>query len=184
MLSAFRHHRVATMKRIGLIAAQAVVIFGAAACTTPGTSPETGAPKVEHSAPVTSTGRQAAVLNANMRTSYDDACKYGVTLTNNLPYTITNLSVRFAAYIRGDIRYQEITRNFFDVRPTNEQFREITFGQIPCDRIDHIEVFDPGHCTMGKLTRFSSQPGDCGKYVDIAPSPYVRMYKALHQGEG
>jgi hypothetical protein len=167
------------MKRMGLVGLLGVAVIGIAGCTSFGTNTEAeGAPQVERSDPITSTGRPAAVVNVNMRTSYQDACKYGVTLTNNLPYKITNISVRFAAYIKNNIKYDEITRNFFEVKPTEEQFREITFSQIKCPEIDHIEVSDPGRCAMGKLTRFSAQPGDCGKYVDIAPSPYVRMYKA------
>lgn len=180
MLCLSRHHWVFNMTRIGLFALLAVVIVGSTGCTRLGTRTDVpGAPKVERSDPVTSTGRPAAVVNVNMKTSYADACKFGVTFTNNLPYKITNISVRFAAYIKGDVQYDEITRNFFEVKPTEHQFREITFGQITCPEIDHIEVSDPGHCAMGKLTRFSSQPGECGKYVDIAPSPYVRMFKKL-----
>jgi hypothetical protein len=178
MLCSSRLNRIVLMKRIGLIALLTVAFVGTSACSLFGSRTDAeGAPKVERSNPVTSTGRQAAVVNVNMKTSYPDACKYGVTLTNNLPYKITNISVRFAAYIKGNVQYDEITRNFFEVKPTEHQFREITFGQITCPEIDHIEISDPGRCAMGKLTRFSAQPGDCGKYVDIAPSPYVRVYK-------
>jgi hypothetical protein len=177
MLCPSRCQWIANMKLIGVVTLLAAAAVGAPGCTGIGTKSVAGAPTVEHSDPSTRSGREAAVVNVNMRTSYQDACKYGVTLTNNLPYKITNISIRFAAYLKNGVQYDEITRNFFEVKPTEHQFREITFGQITCPKIDHIEVLDPGRCAMGKLTRFSAQPGDCGKYVDVAPSPYVRMYK-------
>jgi hypothetical protein len=166
------------MKRICVIASLFLIIVGLSGCARLGAATDVaGAPRVERSDPVTHTGRPAAVVNVNMKTSYADACKFGVTLTNNLPYKITNISVRFAAYIKGDVQYDHVTRNFFEVKPTEHQYREITFGQITCPEIDRIVVSDPGRCAMGQLTRFSAQPGDCGKYVDIAPSHYVRVVK-------
>jgi len=117
------------------------------------------------------------VLSLHKKYAYEDSCKFGLTLTNNLPYKITNISFRFAAYLKGDVFYRHVTRNFFEIDPTNRQYREITFSQVTCDEISYIEVGDPGRCAMGDLTRFSSGPGDCIKHVYIAQTPYVRLVK-------
>ncbi len=131
--------------------------------------------KIEHREAVTSGGGGKAVLSLHKKYAFENACKFGLTLTNNLPYKITNISFRFGARLRDDVLYREVTRNFFEIDPTNGQYREITFPEITCDEIVSIEVTDPGRCTMGTLTRFSSQSGDCIRHVYIAATPYVRL---------
>ena len=130
---------------------------------------------IERMDAVTSSGGNQAVLSLHKKYAYVDACKFGLTLSNNLPYKITNISFRFAAYIRGDVFYRHVTRNFFEIDPTNRQYREITFPGITCDEITYVEIKDPGRCAMDDLTRFSSQPGDCIRRVHVASTPYVRL---------
>lgn len=149
-------------------------------CAPPGMVEENapGRPKSERMEPITNTGSQAAVLSLHKRTNFENACTYGMTLTNNLPQKITNISFRFDAYIRGGVFYQHETKNFWELDPTDRQYRDMTFTRIKCDEIEYIEVHDPGRCAIGRtLTRFSSQPGDCIRYVDIASTPYVRLIK-------
>jgi hypothetical protein len=134
-----------------------------------------GGAKIDRVDPVTYGGGQRAVLSIHKRYAFPDACKFGMTLTNNLPYKITNISFRFASYIQGGVFYRHVTRNFFELDPTNRQYREITFSGVPCDQIKYVEISDPGRCALGDLTRFSSQPGDCIRHVHIANSPYVRI---------
>jgi len=135
------------------------------------------APKLTKVAPVTDTGRQAAVFSVNVRKSFPDACLFGITLTNNLPYKITNLSYRVAAYINGDVFHSRVTRNFFELKPTEQQYRDVTFNQITCDQIDRLEISDPGRCSVGKLNRFSAEPGDCAKFTDVGPTSVVNVVK-------
>lgn len=170
------------MRSISLIPLAVALVAAFCGCSQPsartaGAGVGPGAAKVESSPAIAASGRQAAVLSLHRRTAYPDACTYGLTLTNNLPYKITDISFRFAAHIGGGVFYQQVTRNFFELDPTNSKFREITFTQIRCDQIDYIEVTDPGRCAMGKLTRYSAAPGDCIRYVDIAPTSYVRLVK-------
>lgn len=131
--------------------------------------------KIEHMDAVTSGGSGQAVLSLHKKYAYMDSCKFGLTLTNRLPYTITNISFRFGAYIQGDVFYGHVSRNFFEIDPSNSQYREITFSGISCDEIRYVEVTDPGRCAMDDLTRFLSQPGDCIRRVYIANTPYVRL---------
>ena len=131
--------------------------------------------KIDRMDAITSGGSNQAVLSLHKRYAYVDACKFGLTLTNNLPYKITNIAFRFAAYTKGDVYQRYVTRNFFELDPTNHQYREINFSGITCDEISYMEVADPGRCALGDLTRFSSQPGDCIRRVYIAGTPYVKL---------
>jgi hypothetical protein len=141
----------------------------------PGSGPPTIQAEVKRIDPVTRTGRSSAVLSVHMRKSYQDACKYGMTLTNNLPFKITNLTFRFTAHINGDVPYDTQSKNFYEIRPGENQYRELTFQKVACNEIDRISVTDPGRCAMGDLNRFSADPGDCRKFSDIASSSLVRI---------
>lgn len=136
----------------------------------------TGEGPVQQAEPVTDTGRPAAVLSLHRKTSLVDGCRYGMTLSNNLPFEINDLPLRFTARQQGGVALGAVTRGFFSITPTQQQFREITF-QIDCDRIDYIEVSDPGRCIMGELTRKSARPGQCLERVDIPDSPFARLVK-------
>lgn len=135
------------------------------------------APKITRAKPVIDTGRKALVMSLSLRKAYPDACMLGITVTNNLDLLVTNISVRLSAYIRGDVLYEPITRNFSAIKPTESQYRELTFMQIRCDEIAYITVTDPGRCAIGDMNRFTAQPGDCAKFFDVPPSPLMDMRK-------
>lgn len=124
---------------------------------------------------VTTSGRAAAVVSFHTRKSFENACKYGITLTNNLPFKITDLSYRFTAIIQGSVPYDSQTKNFSQLRPSEQQYRELTFQGVRCDQIDRIEVADPGRCTLDDLNRFNAAPGDCSKFSDLATSRLVSV---------
>jgi len=124
---------------------------------------------------VTTGAGQRAVLSLHKRFAYVDSCKFGLTLTNNLPYKITNISFRFAVHAQEGAYNQHVTRNFFEIDPGDRQYREITFPQIRCDQIRFVQITDPGRCAMGDLARFTSRPGECIRHVDVASTPYVQL---------
>ncbi len=158
----------------------ALIFAVATGCSQPGprTRSDAGAAKVDRTEAIKTTGRQKAVLSLHMKKAFPDACTYGVTLTNNLHEKITNITFRFSAYIDGGVFFQYVTKNFYELKPTSHMYRELTFTQISCDRIDYLTVSDPGRCAIGKsMTRFSTKPGDCIKYVDIAPSPHIELVR-------
>jgi hypothetical protein len=166
------------MKITRLTLLLAVVVLTLAGCSTPPPPPDDPSrAQTERIEAVRGTGRQAAVLSLHKRTAFPNACTYGITLTNNLPYDITNIAFRFSAYVDGGVLFTHVTRNFYRINPTNHQYREITFTQVRCEQIEFIEVSDPGRCAMGKLTKFSSNPGDCIRHVDIAPTSLVRLVR-------
>ena len=128
------------------------------------------------SEPVTRSARQAAVLSLHELTAYPNACRYGLTLTNLLPYQIERIYFRFAAQGRDFDELEQVPGGFYDIEPTQGQYRELFF-HVPCQRIYAVEVIDPGHCVMGELTAGTAQPGECLRHVDAAPSPYVEFIK-------
>jgi hypothetical protein len=155
-----------------------LMILMLAGCTQHGTQPrnDPNAAVVDRTDAVSSTGTGKAVLSLHKRKSFPEACTYGITLTNNLNEMITNISFRFAAHIKGGVFYKHVTRNFFRLRPTDHQYKEITFTGISCNEVDYLKVTDPGRCAVGKtMTKFSTGPGDCIRLVDIAPSPFVTL---------
>ena len=140
-------------------------------------APAAPPPQEDRTAPVTTTDRAAAVVSFHTRKAYDNACKYGITLTNNLPYKITDLTFRFTAIINGDVPFDNQSKNFYELRPSEQQYRELTFQGVRCNQINRIEVTDPGRCILDNLNRFSAAPGDCAKYSEIAPSRLVNVVK-------
>ena len=110
--------------------------------------PATIEAEVEKIEPVTQTGRPAAVLH-----------------------------VHSTAYVRGDVPFETLTRNFYQFRPGEQRYREMTFQQVTCDEIDRIEVSDPGRCTLEELNPFTAEAGDCAKFTDVANSRLVNMVK-------
>jgi hypothetical protein len=135
-------------------------------------------PKVERSAPVTrSSGAKQAVLSLHLKKSYQDACMVGLTLTNTLPYKIKDIAFKFTVFLRTGVAYNSVTRNFFDLNPTDRQYREITFNGVTCAEVERIEVADVGRCTMDDLSRFTAQPGACLKRIEVVASPHVNIVK-------
>jgi len=164
---------------ISVLALAAAVVAGG--CTLGGAKeppPNPNAAKVSRSEPVTSTGRKAVVLSLHVKKEFPEACMLGMTLTNNLDTKVTNISVRLTAYINGNVQFDTITRNFSELKPTESQYREATFTQIQCNKIDFIGVTDPGRCAIGdEMNRFTTAPGDCAKFVDVAVSPQLTIRK-------
>jgi hypothetical protein len=155
-----------------------VLVAGCAELGQPQVDTSATAPKVDRSSAVTrSTSPKQAVLSLHVKKSFQDACMFGFTLTNTLPYRIKDIAFRFTAYLRGDVPYNQITRNFSEISPTDGMYREITFNGVTCAEIDHIEVADVGRCSMDDLSRFSAKPGDCIKRIEIAPSSQARVTK-------
>lgn len=140
--------------------------------------PNPNAPKISRSDPVTTSGRKSVLLSVHVKKEFPDACMLGMTVTNNLDIKVTNLSMRLTAFIRGNVKYDSITRNFTEVRPTEKQYREVTFMQIKCAEIDYIGVTDPGRCAIGEeMNRFTAAPGDCAQFVEVAVSPQITIRK-------
>ena len=136
-----------------------LTLAGVTGCGTLGPQPRTdpNAAVTARVDPIKDLGTGKAVLSLNMRKAFPDACIYGVTLTNNLRDEIVNITFRFSAYVSGDVFHSYQTKSFFGIKPTEHQYREMTFNQIRCDQIERLAVTDPGRCAVGKsVTRFTT----------------------------
>jgi len=119
---------------------------------------------------------RAAVLRLRRRTQLGRGCRYGLTLTNNLVSEIRDLPLRFTAIDQANMRLQTVTRGFFGIKPTLQQYVEISFV-FNCSQIRRIEVGGFGRCMVGELTLRSARPGSCLDLVDVLPSQFVNMSK-------
>ncbi len=174
--------KLETMHKIGLslyLALLVPILIGCAKTPSGGdrAGEEPQAVEIDQIDPVTSGGNQQAVLSLHKKYLAADTCTFGLTLTNRLEDKITNIAFRFAAYVKGDVFYQDVMRNFFEIDPGDGQYREIGFPKISCDEVSYLEITDPGRCTLGELKRLSSQPGDCIRHVYIAETPYVKLVR-------
>ena len=123
-----------------------------------------------------------ALLTVEKRREYADACQFWVRLQNRLPFKVRNLALRFSAFIQEDpyrepVFFDADTRSFSEVKPSEYQYREIFYMNLKCDEIAFIRVEDTGRCSVGELTKFSAQSGDCAKYVDVAASDLVKIFE-------
>ena len=170
-------------KGYGIVVASglAILLAGCSAMTSQPTATrnleinQDGSP-IQREAPITDTGRQSAVLSLHQRTVLQNGCRYGLTLSNNMTVPIADLPLRFTAFNNNDVRLQSVTRSFFDVRPTAQQFAQIDF-QFDCHIIERIAVSDPGRCVVGELTRRSGAPAACLNLIDIPQSPFVDVVR-------
>jgi hypothetical protein len=140
-------------------------------------APAAAPPDLQQHPPVTQGTRPAAVLSIHTRKAFSNACKFGITLTNNLPYKISELSFRLTAIIDGNVPYDAQTKSFSQLRPSEQTYRDITFQGVQCKQISRIEVADPGRCTLDTLNRFNAAPGDCAKFSEVADSRLVAVVK-------
>ena len=131
----------------------------------------------EPQTPDTSQQQQAVLRVAHVDEMEGDSCRIGVVLENRLPYRIKNLAFRFYAFKSETLPYDSVTRNFFEIKSTDDQYHRLFFRGIRCSDIHHIHVEDPGRCAMGDLDKFSTRPGDCLEHVRVEPSDLIRMVK-------
>lgn len=129
-----------------------------------------------------------ALLSVESKTQHAYACQYWVKLANRLPYKIRDLPLRFSAYIQNPdypepVLFESLTRSFFEMRPTEEQYIDLFYMHVRCNNVLFIKVEDTGTCTIGETTAFTSQAGDCSRYITLQESPLVKTVKATTSGE-
>ncbi len=122
-----------------------------------------------------------ALLSVERKVQYETACQYWLKLENRLPFKIRNLAVRFSAYIMGKgydrpILFDTDIKSFSELRPTDSQYRDIFFEYAKCEDLDFIKVEDAGRCSVGGLTKFSTQSGDCARFIEVKESSDICVY--------
>ena len=102
-------------------------------------------------------------------------CIYGLKLQNNADYRIISLVPQFAAYLAGDVRFDNQFVSFQDIKPTLSQYQELEFRKVSCQDIARVQVHGGDRCNMDELTKYSPEKGECLRRVRIVPSPLVEI---------
>lgn len=105
------------------------------------------------------------------------SCRIGLRMRNGLADEIGNIVLSFSAYTENDILYETVTKDFHTLKPTNNQYKEISFRGVQCKDIKSIRVHSGDHCTIGELNKFSDAPGQCLEKVAIEASNKISIYK-------
>lgn len=118
-----------------------------------------------------------AVLTVERRQTIPQGCRLGLRLQNDLTTRIRSLVLRFTAYKAGPIAYETISRGFSLIRPTDSQYREIRFRNVPCEEIVHVQVHGAENCHVGDLTKYTEDADPCLSLVKVADSNLIKIYK-------
>lgn len=118
-----------------------------------------------------------ARLVVERREPLANGCRFGLRLTNNLNEPIRSLVLRFKAYKPGPLAYDEVTRGFFNIKPTDSQYQAIAFRGLTCDQIEQVEVDAADKCRVGDFSSYWYGAERCIGNVDVVESELVQIYK-------
>lgn len=114
--------------------------------------------------------KRIATLTVIRHESVSNGCVIGLELDNQLNELIRTLVLRFTAYLGPEIKFDTVSRGYSFVRPTLSSYEEIQFRGVTCEDIASVEVSAARNCSVGELTKFSSDPGDCLELIEVAPT--------------
>ncbi|HEY1437476.1 MAG TPA: hypothetical protein VGG82_08240 [Casimicrobiaceae bacterium] len=117
------------------------------------------------------------ILTLERKMERGSNCRFGVRLTNNVPYEVGSLVLYYSAYRANGVMYDTVSSGFVSLKPGNTQTREIEFAQIPCQAIVQVRVAGGDRCEMGDLNKWSYAKGECLARVRVMESDLVRFEK-------
>jgi hypothetical protein len=122
------------------------------------------------------------VLVLERKIERDRGCRFGVGLTNNLPYEVQNLVLYYSAYRANGVIYDTVSAGsaFASLKPGDKQTRDFEFVGLTCRDIVRVQVVGGDRCNMGDLNRWSDQAeykGQCLARVRVEESKLVRFDK-------
>lgn len=120
-----------------------------------------------------------AVLLLERKIERGSSCRFGLRLTNNVPYEIRSLVLYYSAYRANGVIYDTVSSGsgFASLKPGSSQGREIQFTGIACQDIVRVQVVGGDRCNMGDLHKFSEDKGQCLARVRVVESDLVRFDK-------
>lgn len=104
-------------------------------------------------------------------------CRIGLKLHNKASYRIVSIVPQFAAYLVGDIRFDNVFVSFQDVKPTLSQYQELEFRKVSCVQLSHVLVHGGDRCNMDDLTKYTGEKGECLRRVEVLASPVINISK-------
>ncbi|MCU0935501.1 MAG: DUF3157 family protein [Gammaproteobacteria bacterium] len=116
-------------------------------------------------------------LQVVKRVELPNACRFGLRLTNNANVRIQSLVPQFSVFNRADVPFETVFAAFTQIKPTQDQYQEITFRGIRCEDIGRVTVHGADRCSVGDLTKFSPATGECLRYIEVEPSDLVSISK-------
>jgi len=119
-----------------------------------------------------------AELLLERRLDVPGACRFGLVLTNSLPYEIRILVPEFTAVRANDVAYSTQHVAFGPLRPGDRARRGLNIEGIACTDIARLDVKGGDRCEMGDLNKFSEPNGQCLVRVKVLPSELLRFAKA------
>ena len=120
------------------------------------------------------------ILTLERKIERGSNCRFGVRLTNNVPYEVGSLVLYYSAYRANGVMYDTVSSGFVSVKPGNTQTREIEFAQIPCQAIVQVRVAGGDRCEMGDLNKWSYEKGKCLARVRVMESAGLRQIAVGH----
>ena len=104
-----------------------------------------------------------AVLSVEKKWDQGTSCVFSLLLRNTSSFQISSVVPEVTAIIKDNVVYGTISEEFFELRPSNEQSRNLQFVKISCEEIIALKVTVAGHCKMGSLHDMSSTSEECGE---------------------
>ncbi len=106
-----------------------------------------------------------------------NSCVIGLRLFNNLNAPVRSLVPEFSAYKDGQVKIETVFQSFSRIKPTQDQYQEIRFTGITCDEIGYVLVHGADRCSMGDLSKFSYNKGECLDRIVVQPTDLIRITK-------
>lgn len=116
-------------------------------------------------------------LSVERKVTRNDSCHFGLRLYNSESYGIRHIVLRFSAITKRNVVFDTLSRGFSEIKPTENQYKSITFRGISCDEISALKVHGGDRCAMGSLTKVSSEKGECLKRIGIKKSELINVFK-------
>jgi hypothetical protein len=120
---------------------------------------------------------ERVVLSVERLDSGPNHCTVGLRLENLLGEEVRSLVPQFSAFTEGDVRFETVFQSFSWIKPTQDQYQEIRFSGISCDGIERVQVHGADRCSMGDLSKFSFERGECLRHIEVVRSPLIQIGK-------
>ena len=122
-------------------------------------------------------GQPEAELRIATRRETPGGCAFELRLRNQLPMEIGSLVPEFRVFRDGDVVYSELNVGFGNLKPGDEQTRDLRVQGLSCAQITRLQVIGGDRCVIGELNKFTEGKGLCLARVRVLSSDLIRFEK-------